>query len=144
MELPTVLIEKVVMRGQILHSDIFEGIDHAKFFVVIGVSENAIAGFFYINSEINRHINTKPEQLQMQYPLYAKDYNFLAHDSYICATNVVELPKADIVRSIENKHTKVVDTLKPEHLKVLLDKLRSSKLFSAITKKRYFQSANPD
>lgn len=79
-----------------------------------------------------------------QYPLYAKDYNFLAHDSYICATNVVELPKADIVRSIENKHTKVVDTLKPEHLKVLLDKLRSSKLFSAITKKRYFQSANPD
>ncbi len=65
MELPTVLIEKVVMRGQILHSDIFEGIDHAKFFVVIGVSEDAIAGFFYINSEINRHINTKPEQLQI-------------------------------------------------------------------------------
>lgn len=144
MDLPAVLIEKVVIRGQILHSDIFKGIDHAKFFVVIGVSEDAIAGFFFINSKINRFINTKPEQLQMQYLLYAKDYDFLAHDSYICATNVMELPKADIVRSIENKHTKVVGTLKSKHLEELLDKLRSSKLFSAITKKRYFYSANPD
>lgn len=56
MELPTILIEEVVRRGQILYSDIFEEIDHAKFFVVIGVTEDAIAGFFYINSEINRAV----------------------------------------------------------------------------------------
>lgn len=138
MDLPVVLIEEVVARGQILHSDIFEEIDHAKFFVVIGVSEDAIAGFFYINSEINRFINTKPEQLRMQYPLSAKDYGFLAHDSYICATDVKELPKADIVRSIEKKRTKVIDTLRPEHLEELLDKLRVSKLFSRVEKRRYF------
>lgn len=138
MDLPVVLIEEVVARGQILHSDIFEEIDHAKFFVVIGVSEDAIAGFFHINSEINRFINTKPEQLRMQYPLSAKDYGFLAHDSYICATDVKELPKADIVRSIEKKRTKVIDTLRPEHLEELLDKLRVSKLFSRVEKRRYF------
>ena len=65
MDLPAVLIKEVVTRGQTLHSDIFEGIDHAKFFVVIGVSKDAIAVFFYIYSEINRFIDTKPEQLRM-------------------------------------------------------------------------------
>lgn len=138
MNIPAVLIERVVTRGHILHSDIFDEIDHAKFFVVIGVSEDAIAGFFYINSGINRFINTKIEQLQMQYPLYAKDYAFLAHDSYICATNVVEMPKALIVDSIKNKRTKIVDKLKAEHLEELLDKVRCSKLFSNVTKQRYF------
>lgn len=138
MELPTVLLEEVVRRGQILHSDIFEEIDHAKFFVVIGVTEEAVVGFFYINSEINRFINTKDEQLRMQYPLYAADYDFLTHDSYICATNIVELPKAIIVRSIEKKRTKIVDSLKPEHLESLLEKVRNSKLFSKIEKERYF------
>lgn len=66
MELPSQLLEELVHRGQILNSDIFEDIDHAKFFVVIGVSEDSVAGFFYINSEINRFINTKDEQLLMQ------------------------------------------------------------------------------
>ena len=99
MELPSQLLEELVLRGQILHSDIFEDIDHAKFFVVIGVSEDSVAGFFYINSEINRFINTKDEQLLMQYPLFKRDYKFLSHDSYICATNIVKLPKSVIVRT---------------------------------------------
>lgn len=86
------LVDSLVSRGQILHSDIFEDIDHAKFFVVIGISDDAVAGFFYINSEINRFINNKDEQLLMQYPLFKSDYKFLSHDSYICATNVVKLP----------------------------------------------------
>lgn len=92
MELPAILLDTLVYRGQILHSDIFENIDHANFFVVIGVSSDSIAGFFYINSEINRFINNKDEQLLMQYPLFQCDYSFLSHDSYICATNIVKLP----------------------------------------------------
>lgn len=32
MELPAILLDTLVYRGQILHSDIFENIDHAKFF----------------------------------------------------------------------------------------------------------------
>lgn len=88
MELPAELLDTLVYRGQILHSDIFEDIGHAKFFVVIGVSSDSVAGFFYINSEINRFINNKDEQLLMQYPLFQCDYSFLSHDSYICATNI--------------------------------------------------------
>ncbi len=138
MELPTDLLEEVVRRGQILHSDIFENIDHPKFFVVMGISENKIAGFFYINSEINRYIQKKEEQLRMQYPLYVADYVFLAHDSYICATNIMELPKAVILKSIQENRTKIIDSLKPEHLTALLEKVRQSKLFSNVVKRRYF------
>lgn len=138
MELPSQLLEELVHRGQILHSDIFEDIDHAKFFVIIGVSEDSVAGFFYINSEINRFINTKDEQLLMQYPLFKRDYKFLSHDSYICATNIVKLPKSVIVRSIESKRTVVIDSLRAEHLAELLDKVRTSRLFSKKDKVTFF------
>ena len=138
MELPAELLDTLVYRGQILHSDIFEDIGHAKFFVVIGVSSDSIAGFFYINSEINRFINNKDEQLLMQYPLFQCDYSFLSHDSYICATNIVKLPKSIIVESIKSKRTKAVASLQPEHLEALLEKVRNSRLFSKKEKNEFF------
>lgn len=138
MELPAILLDTLVYRGQILHSDIFENIDHAKFFVVIGVSSDSIAGFFYINSEINRFIKNKDEQLLMQYPLFQCDYSFLSHDSYICATNIVKLPKSIIVESIKSKRTKVVASLQPEHLEAILQKVRNSRLFSKKEKNEFF------
>lgn len=138
MELPANLINLVVDRGQILHSDMFAGIDHPKFFVIIGVSENEIAGFFYINSQINKSVIRKPEQVDMQYLLLSKDYEFLDHDSYICATNVLTISKRQITESIIAKHTKVIGTLKDNHLNELLDKVRSSRLFSPFVKRTYF------
>lgn len=138
MELPAELLDTLVYRGQILHSDIFEDIGHAKFFVVIGVSSDSVAGFFYINSEINRFINNKDEQLLMQYPLFQCDYSFLSHDSYICATNIVKLPKSIIVESIKSKRTKAVASLQPEHLDAILQKVRNSRLFSKKEKDEFF------
>lgn len=69
MDLPVSLITDVIRRGTILHSYMFEEIDHGKFFVVIGINEEFVAGFFFINSRINIHLEGKPEQLNMQYPL---------------------------------------------------------------------------
>lgn len=139
MDLPVVLVDSLVSRGQILHSDIFEDIDHAKFFVVIGISDDAVAGFFYINSEINRFINNKDEQLLMQYPLFKSDYKFLSHDSYICATNIVKLPRSLISQSVVDGRTKIVDSLRAEHLCALLDKVRNSRLFSKKDKDEFFK-----
>lgn len=92
MELPSELVKILVERGQILYSNIFANIDHPKFFVVVGVTEDEVAGFFYINSRINTNVNTKEEQLRLQFPISKDDYEFLSHDSYISATNVVTLP----------------------------------------------------
>lgn len=73
-----------------------------------------------------------------KYPLFKRDYKFLSHDSFICATNIVKLPKSVIVRSIEAKRTIVVDSLKSEHLDELLDKVRTSRLFSKKDKVTFF------
>ena len=52
MDLPISLIEKSIGRGDILLSE-FDGIDHRKFFVVMGVNEENVCGFFFINSNIH-------------------------------------------------------------------------------------------
>ena len=138
MELPNVLVESVIQRGTILYSDIFENIDHPKFFVVIGVTSDSIAGFFYINSKINENIIRKVEQYELQYKITPSDYKFLEHDSYISATEISVLSRAVLSNSIQNKRTMIKGELRVEHLNELLQKLRASRLFSPIEKRRYF------
>ena len=72
MEIPNSLIATQVERGTIMHSTMFKNIDHGKFFVIIGISEEYIAGVFFINSNINIHLENKPEQFAMQYPMIPK------------------------------------------------------------------------
>lgn len=141
MELPSELVKILVERGQILYSNIFANIDHPKFFVVVGVTEDEVAGFFYINSRINTNVNTKEEQLRLQFPISKDDYEFLSHDSYISATNVVTLPRDVIVRSMQSGQTLIKGKLLDNHMNDILNKVRSSRLFSKITKDRFFYSA---
>lgn len=138
MELPSELVKILVERGQILYSNIFANIDHPKFFVVVGVTEDEVAGFFYINSRINTNVNTKEEQLRLQFPISKDDYEFLSHDSYISAINVVTLPRDVIVRSMQSGQTLIKGKLLDNHMNDILNKVRSSRLFSKITKDRFF------
>ena len=138
MELPSELVKILVERGQILYSNIFTNIDHPKFFGVVGVTEDEEAGFFYINSRINTNVNTKEEQLRLQFPISKDDYDFLSHDSYISATNVVTLPRDVIVRSMQSGQTLIKGKLLDNHMNDILNKVRSSRLFSKITKDRFF------
>lgn len=140
MELPAELMNVFVERGQILHSDIFENIDHPKFFVIVGVTDDEVAGFFYINSKINTKVNTKPEQLRLQFPISKEDYSFLSHDSYISATNVVTLPRYVLAQSIQTQRTLIIGQLLQNHMNEILEKVRTSKLFSKITKDKFFYS----
>ena len=49
MDVPKSLVAGSIRRGTILHSYMFEDIGHGKFFVVIGVNEKYVVGFFFIN-----------------------------------------------------------------------------------------------
>lgn len=138
MELPSVLIGDTIRRGQIFHSSIFQDINHGKFFVVIGVTETEVAGFFYINSHVNTNVQKKPEQLEMQYLIKASDYPFLRYNSYINATNIITRSKHELSKSIEEGRTCLMSSLREDHLEDLLCRVRDSKLFSRIDKKNYF------
>ena len=138
MEVPSSLIESQIDRGTILHSTMFENIDHGKFFVIIGVNEEYIAGFFFINSNINIYINGKQEQLNMQYPLRKADYDFLKYDSFLSATNIEKIPRPKIVDTISTGITEIIGAMKQEHIDELLEKARESILFSPKQIKQFF------
>lgn len=138
MELPASLIEGNIRRGAILHSGMFEEVGHGKFFVVMGVTDDYIAGFFFINSNIHRSLFDKPDQLAMQYPLRHADYEFLRYDSFLCASSLIKRHKNYIAHSIEYGETTFVGTLREEHLNEVLEMARHSRLFSKADKDRFF------
>ena len=58
-------------------------IDHEKFLIVAGVSEDRIlVCTVMINSEINQYIQKRPRMLSCQVELKSDDYGFLSHDSF--------------------------------------------------------------
>lgn len=90
MELPDSVHDTYVRRGSVLHSTMFEDIDHGKFFVIIGVSDEYVVGFFFINPNITRSLFGKPDLLALQYQLFKRDYDFLRYDSFLNASNMIK------------------------------------------------------
>lgn len=138
MQLPSQLVNNFIKRGSILHSTDFKDIDHGKFFVIIGVTDNCIAGFFFINSRIHPSIIGKSEQFAMQYPLKASNYEFLKYDSFLSASTIIKKSKAEISKSIEFNMTTFKGSLIQEDLDNVLEMLRASKLYSKKEKELFF------
>jgi hypothetical protein len=138
MEIPGKLLESTINRGTIVHSNAFEGIGHGKFFVIMGVKEDRIAGFFFINSNIHPAIYKNQELLDMQYPTKRTDYPFLRYDSFLCATQIMTVGKAELAGDIENETAKIMGMMKSEHLSELLEAARNSVLFSKEEKRDFF------
>lgn len=140
MDLPIeCLTKQLIKRGTILHSKNIEDIDHGKYFVIIGVTNELVAGFFFINSNIHPAIKKKQEQFDMQYPIKRSDYShFLTHDSFICANDIKERTVSYLVKKIESGETKYIGKLKEEHMEEMLEKARESRIFSKKKKELYF------
>ena len=137
MELPLSAISQSIRRGDILLSD-FDGIDHRKFFVVMGISNDKICGFFFINSNIHPSIFSKQDLLNMQYPLRHTDYTFLKYDSFLCASSVIERSVSSLSEEIAAGSTSVISHLKAEHIAEVLELVRTSRVISERHKKLYF------
>ncbi len=137
MEIPKSIWENHIGRGDILLSE-FDGIDHPKFFVVMGVSEERICGFFFINSNIHPAIFNKQEQLDLQYPLRHRDYDFLKYDSFLCASNVIVRKLSDISDGIKNGTTILMGKLKDEHIRDVVEMVRASRVISNHHKQLFF------
>lgn len=140
MDLPEALIATRIDRGSILHTDCIEGVDHGKFFVIMGISQDEIAGFFFINSRIHPSIfiKGKQEQLNLQYPMRRVDYPFLKYDSFLCATNIITLEKSKLVQDLKDGTARCVFEMKREHMEEILGMVRGSKVFSKIEKDSFF------
>ncbi len=138
MELPVELLKQGISRGTILLSDSFEDIDHAKFFAIIGVYKDTMAGFFLINSRIHPVIVSKPEQFAMQYQLRKKDYAFLRYDSFLGANELQIRSVSVLAKSIQDGQTSIVGQLTDKDMTAVLEACRNSELFTAKEKRQFF------
>lgn len=135
---PASFHERFIKRGAILHSDIFEDIDHGKFFAVMGVTQNMVVGFFFINSNIHPIVMKCPEQLALQYLLRHSDYGFLRYDSFLCASAMRKFPIAKLAQSITDGQTTYVGELNEQDLDNILEACRESPLFRKSEKRQFF------
>lgn len=138
MELPIHLLQRSITRGSILLSDCFGDIDHSKFFTVVGVFEDKIAGFFFINSRIHPIIEAKPAMFAMQYLLRKSDYDFLRYDSFLGANELQTRQVSVLADSMQSGNTSIVGHLTDEDLTAVLEACRNSELFTAKEKRQFF------
>ena len=96
---------ELIKRGAILHSETVDFVDHGKFFGIMGVSHGEVAGFFFINSGINKWIHGKEEMLAMQCPMRKADYGFLRYDSFLAAQELLKIPISKIESDMEKGQT---------------------------------------
>ena len=141
MELPSALSETLIKRGAIFHSnaDRFrKKIGHSKFFVVMGVSQGRVVGFFFINSNIHHMVESKPALFALQYGIKASDYPFLRHSSFIGCASLQEWAYDDLLNSIKKGETEYKATLHETHIEEILEQVRQSEVFSEEEIESYF------
>ena len=83
-------------------------------------------------------IFNKQEQLNMQYPMLHRDYDFLKYDSFLCASSVIERRLSDISKGIKEGTTMMIGKMKAEHVADVLEMVRSSKVISERHKRMFF------
>ncbi|MDR2358177.1 MAG: hypothetical protein LBD87_00055 [Prevotellaceae bacterium] len=137
---PAILSKALIRRGVLLHAEEFDHIDHGKFFVIIGENEQGFVGFFFINSNINNYVKSRPDFMDMQMPIKHSNYpDILSYDSFIACHALSQIPKIKLAQQIECGAAQFKGTLLTEDLELLLENLRSSKLYSKVEKETFFK-----
>ena len=138
MDLPISYLTSSIERGSIFHSTRFKEIGHGKFFVIVGVSEEEVAGFFFINSNINKSLFHKQEQFALQYLLRKNDYSFLRYDSFLCASSLLKLSVRELAKELDDGVAKIIGTIKEVHMNEILESVRASSIYTNADKKKFF------
>lgn len=130
----------ILCRGSIFHGNIFPTIDHGKFFAVIGEDGDELIGAFFINSDINLNVIRTLEQHNLQVPMTSAKYPFLAKDhSFLNCADLVRINKQALKEHIDSNRVVFKDSLSNDDLDVILEKLRSSDLYSQAEKDTFFR-----
>ena len=133
------LAEACIERGAILHSHEFEGIDHGKFFVIVGEDKEDLYGFFFINSNINEYLQKRPVLYRMQVPLNQKDYSdILTHNSFLDCHAITPISKTKLKNQFGEGKAQYKGNLTEEDLDIVMRTVRESDLFSDYEKETFF------
>lgn len=106
-----------------------------KFFVVMGIKDDKVIGYFFINSNINPCVSIDTEKVKLQLPVFPKDYPFLTHQSFIAGEVLSVLDKSVLENEIRNGRAKYKGKLKRQDLDLLLMIIFKSSLYDDRQKK---------
>lgn len=132
----------LIKRGEIFIGEkgtFDENISHSKFFVIMGEDEDSYIGFFFINSEVHKYIQARPELYSLQYPLSPEKYSFLSHDSVIGCESIKRLKKQSVLDGLEQGSIVHKGTLLSSDIDVILNMVSKSKVFTKHEKDTYFK-----
>ena len=133
------LADVYIKRGSILHSREFEGIDHGKFFVIVGEDKDDLYGFFFINSNINPYLQKRPALYQMQIPLNQENYSeILTHNSFLDCHAITPISKKKLKNLFGVGKTQYKGELTADDLEIVMRTVRESDLFSDYEKETFF------
>jgi disulfide oxidoreductase YuzD len=135
----TYLTKLQIQRGAIFHSKNINNITHGKFFVVVGQDEENIVGFFFINSKIDNSIIANKSFFDMQMPIKKENYPFLDYLSYIDCHEIKKIRKEDFCERIESNDIEYKTILIEEDLRLMMEAVRESIVFSTIEKNNFFK-----
>jgi hypothetical protein len=139
MDLNTATYGAMIKRGVVLIAS-FEGIDHKKFFVVVGEGEDEFVGFFFINSNISKRVERVEKYRNMQMHIKRASYpNFLTHDSFIGAHNLETISKSELTKQIQTGEAQYCGELTPDDLELLLYNVRRSPIYPELYQKTFFK-----
>ena len=109
-----------------------------KYFVVVGVSgDQLLVGHVLINSRINKNFSSTPELETLHIPIYARDYAFLHHDSYIDCRRLHDMDFLRIEDMYIKNKGKYKGCLNDEHICILKHTITNSKTIKPKQKKKY-------
>ena len=110
------LLKHTLSTGNVFLGD-FKGIDHKKFFIIIGLSSEKI--YFcsvYINSNIPKYIYSNKILLNLQVNIKGSKYDFLKYDSFVSCNDPLKYDVSDLVTWINNGICKYVGDIDTEDL----------------------------
>lgn len=124
------LLKSTLSKGTVLLGE-FTGIEHKKFFIVIGLSKDKLyLCSVYINSSIPDFIYKKQELLNLQVPIKRSKYDFLKYDSFVSCNTQLKYEFADLKNWIDNGKCRYIGDIDNEDLNNITSTLIESGLLT--------------
>ncbi len=109
-----------------------------KRFVVLGTdSEGNLVGVVFINTNINWKVIRTFELQKLQYYIEAEKNDFIDRNCYIDCSEIIELPKEDVVTGIINSPGNVLGKVSDEQFKLIIDFIKQSPKITPKHRKKY-------
>ena len=117
----------------------FEGIEHPKFFIVAGLSQDRVfLCSVYINSRIHPSIIQRQHLLELQVPLRKQNNSFLRYDSFANCSTPILMESEPLSEWVADNSCKVIGTVFKDDLNSIVGTLKNSGLLSEEEIELYF------